>query len=286
MVPLGLGLLILCSPSRSLGAPTGAPGDLEVFYSEGKVTLLAEAVALDLVIRAVADHAGLRLVQHAALDETVSIDVEARPLPELLDILLDDGSYQLYRAGRSGVIPGTLWIFSPGTAQAPAATAYLEIALVEGQFAEKKEAIRELRRLGTPAAVQALSVALADSDRRIRDAAMEALASIGTEEALAALGSAIGADDRLERGRAANAIAIAGGRSSVEYLRQALRDEDPVARSAAIEALADIDDAHALELVRDSMQDPDPRVRERAVEILESIDDEAAFRAMYQSRGR
>lgn len=286
LVPLWAGLLLLGGPVQSSAADD--VGGLVVDYDRGQLTLHADDVPLDFVLRELAEEAGLRLVQHVALDRHVSVDFESAALPDVLAELLADESYQLYRAidaaedARSGdPIPGTLWIFARGSAFAPAATAYLEIALFEGSSAEKREAVRELRRLGTPEAVQVLSLALSDEHREVRRLALEALSHIGGDDALAAIASTGVDADPLARANAAQAIAIAGGDSARAYLDLALRDADPKVRAAAIDSFVELNDERTRSLVRSALNDPDPNVRARAVDVLENLEDEAAFDALY-----
>lgn len=285
---LWAGLLIIGSLAPLVVAANENTSDLQLAVDGDLVSLTARDVPLQDVVHEIAEQHDLRLVQHLVLDRLISIEIERQPLPQVLDEIFADESYQLYRAvakedaaGAGNPIPGALWIFSEGSVLAPAATLYFEAIVLEGEVGEKKEAIRELRRLGTPDAVQTLSQALGDDDPRVRNAAMEALSSIGGDEALAALASASVHDDARVRGEAAYALAMAGGNSSIEYLSLALHDEDPRVRSAAIDSLGDIGDARSISVIQQALQDPDLAIRERALEVINEINDDAAFRALY-----
>lgn len=262
--------------------------DLTVTVDDGLVSLTARNAPLEDVVREIAAQHDLRLIQHVALDRFVSFEIDQQPLADVLEELLEFESYQLYRAAEDddaadadGPIPGSLWIFSEGSALAPAATFYFEVVVQEGSVGEKKEAILNLRRLGTPDAVRALSLALGDEDPRIRRAALESLAQIGGDEALAAIASASVDDDPRVRGNGTYALAMAGGYSSIEYLNLALRDENPIVRAAAIDSLGDIGDERSIGVIQQALRDPDPAVRERALEVINEINDDAAFRALY-----
>ncbi len=281
------GLLILSSLA-SLVMADEYTSDLQVTIDKGLVSVTARNVLLQNVVREIAAQHDLRLVQHVVLDRVVSITVQRQPLPELLDEILEDESYQLYRAvekddalDADDSIPGALWIFSEGSMLAAEATFYFEVVVQEGSVGEKKEAILNLRRLGTPDAIQALSLALGDDDPRVRRVAMEALSQIGGDEALAAIASASVHDDARVRADATHALAMAGGYSSIEYLNLALHDENPMVRSAAIDSLGDIGDARSIGVIQQALRDKDPTVRERALEVIDEINDDAAFRALY-----
>ena len=253
---------------------------------DGLVSLTARNVPVQDVVREIAAHSDLRLVQHLVPDRVVNLVLERQPLPVVLDEILRNDSYLLYQSVSSEdatdkAIPGVLWIFSEGSALAPAATEFFETVLLQGGVGEKKEAIRELRRLGTPDAVQTLSLALGDEDSRVSNAAMEALSRIGGDEALAAIASAAMDQDPRVRGKAADAMAAAGGYSSTEYLKLALYDEDPRVRASVIDSLGDLGDDRSIRAIQQALHDPDPEVRERAADVLEELEDEAAFRVLF-----
>ena len=285
---LWAGLLIFSSLASSIVAAEDSNGDFSIHVADGLISLTARNAPLQDVIDEIAARHKLRLVQHVALDRYVSFEIDRQPLPDLLEEILEAESYQLHRVVETDdasdindPIPGTIWIFSEGSALATAATFYFEVVLQEGSVGDKKEAILNLRRLGTPEAVQALSVSLGDDDPRIRRAALEALAQIGGDEALAAIASASVYDDPRVRGDGTYALAMAGGYSSIEYLNLALRDENPLVRAAAIDSLGDIGDERSIGVIQQALQDPDPTVRERALEVINEINDDAAFRALY-----
>jgi len=285
---LWVGLLIIGSLVPHVVEAEEQVSELRLSVDEGLVSLMAHDVPLQDVMREIAVQHELRLVQHRPLDRLVNIEIERQPLPDLLDAIFEDESYQLYRpvakddnSNMDEPIPGALWIFSEGSVLAPAATLYFEVVVQEGDVGEKREAIQNLRRLGTPEAVQALSLALGDDDPRVRRAALEALSQIGGDEALAAIASASAHDDARVRADATHALAMVDGYSSVEYLNLALHDESPMVRSAAIDSLGDIGDERSIAVIQQALQDPDPAVRERALEVINEINDDAAFRALY-----
>lgn len=163
----------------------------------------------------------------------------------------------------------------------PARAVFLETVLMQGSYADKKAAIRELRLLASPDAVQALSIALADDDSRVRKAALEALARLESEEALSAIASATLAEDALGRARAIEALAKADSYSAPSYLEIALGDEDPRVRAAAVEALGDIGDSRSVNIISQALRDSDIEVRARAAEVLDALEDEALFHALH-----
>jgi len=292
--PLWAGLLILSGLAPSSAGASESTVAMAVAVDDGLVSVFANNVAVGDLIEAIARQAELRLVGHVDLDRLITLDVEHQPLPELLAEILKDDSYQLYQAmpgddDSEEVIPGTLWIFSAGTSLAPAATIYLEAVLYQGTYAEKKEAIRELRRLGSPAAVQALSLALGDDDGRVRDAAISALSRIGSDDALAAIASAAMDSDPRVRGEAAAALGSGDNETSAQYLAMALDDPDPRVRMAVIESLADVPfgtvpaELSVATLTR-ALEDKNPEVRMAAVDAMEEIGGEVAYRMLMQSQ--
>jgi hypothetical protein len=266
---------------------------MSVSLDNGLVSVSASSVPVRDVIEAIADQAGLRLVEQVELDQQVTLDIDRQPLPDALAVLLENDSYTLFQAipstdNDADVIPGTLWVFSEGTSLAPAATVFYEAVLYQGTYREKKEAIRELRRLGTPAAVQALSLALGDEDARIRDTALSALSRIGSDEALAAIASAAQDSDPRVRGNAAAALASGDSETSAQYLAMALDDPDSRVRMAVIESLADVPfgavpSELAVATLSRALEDEDPEVRMSAVDAMEEIGGNVAYQTLMQS---
>jgi hypothetical protein len=266
---------------------------MSVSLDNGLVSVSASSVPVRDVIEAIADQAGLRLVEQVELDQQVTLDIDRQPLPDALAVLLENDSYTLFQAipstdNDADVIPGTLWVFSEGTSLAPAATVFYEAVLYQGTYREKKEAIRELRRLGTPAAVQALSLALGDEDARIRDTALSAVSRIGSDEALAAIASAAQDSDPRVRGNAAAALASGDSETSAQYLAMALDDPDSRVRMAVIESLADVPfgavpSELAVATLSRALEDEDPEVRMSAVDAMEEIGGNVAYQTLMQS---
>ena len=292
-VPVWVGLLVLGSLTSAITEAAEPDGELSVQMDDGLLSVAAVNVPLTDIMQEVAAVSDLRLVQHLSLDRAVSLEITRQPLADALGEVLADESYQLYAAMPSDTsdetIPGTLWIFSKGSVTAPAGTAFLEAVLYKGSFREKKEAIRELRRLGTPIAVQALSLALTDENERIRAAGFEALERIGSEEAMVAIASAALDSDPWVRAEAITALASDDDESSAKYLSIAMDDPDPRVRMAVIEALADVPygsvpDQQAVAALNRALKDENTDVRMRALESLEEIGGDVAFQALMQAK--
>ncbi len=290
---LWAGLLVISGLAPPFAGATESTDAMSVQFDAGLVSVSASDVPVRDVIEAIADQAGLRLVEHVELDREVTLDIDRQPLPDVLAVILENDSYTLYQAmpnadNDADAIPGTLWVFSEGTSLAPAATVFYEAVLYRGTFREKKEAIRELGRLGTPTAVQALSLALGDKDARVRDAALSALSRIGSDEALAAIASASMDSDPRARGEAAAALGSGNRETSAQYLAMALDDPDPRVRMAVIESLADVpfgtvpNQLTVATLTR-ALQDADPEVRMSAVDAMEEIGGEVVYQTLMQS---
>ncbi|MGI9289304.1 MAG: HEAT repeat domain-containing protein, partial [Pseudomonadales bacterium] len=210
--------------------------------------------------------------------------------------MLSNDSYQLYLAPSSdenvatdNAVPGTLWIFEEGSAFAPAAVVFFEAVLYRGSLAEKQEAIRELRRLGTPVAIQALSLALADENGRVRDSAFAALENVGSGDALGAIASAAMDSDAWIRSEAATALASGDNETLKEYLVKALDNPDPRVRMSVVEALADVPwgamtNQQLVAALNRALKDENPEVRMKAIDSLEEIGGNIAFQALMQAK--
>jgi len=289
--PLWAGLLILGSLAPLIAGADERTGDLSVRVDAGLVSLSAYNISVQDVIDEIATQSDLRVVQHVTLNRVVNLSFERQSLPDALDEVLENDSYQLFQAatheegvGIDNPVPGTLWLFSEGSSLAPAATMFFEAVILHGSWREKKEAIRELRRLGTPDAVNTLSLALSDEDSRVRDAAFEALSRIDSDEAVAAAASASADADPWVRSEAALALSSGNSESAVQYLKLAFNDPDPRVRVTIVQALTDIPGEQAIATLRLALRDEDQAVRVHAVEALEEISGEIAFQALMQAR--
>lgn len=290
LTPLWAGLLIISGLAPLFAVASESNVAMSVSVDNGLVSVIANNVTAGDLLQEIAQKAELRLLQHVELEQLITLNVRQNSLPDVLGQILSDDSFTLYQAIPGGdndanVIPGTLWIFSEGSLLAPTATIFFEAVLDEGTYPEKKEAIRELRRLGTPAAVQALSLALGDPDTGLRDDALYALSQIGGDEALAAIASAGQDSDPRIRAEAAVALASGDSETSAQYLAMALDDPDPRVRMAVIESLADVPygtvpSEQAVAVIRGALEDEDYEVRMSALDALEEIGGEVAYRSL------
>ncbi len=273
-------LLVLSSLFPFFAIAGDAVQDSEVDYNNGLVSIVADNVPIADLLREIAAQGNLRVVQHVDLTGTISLNLSQVALPEALDQVLASASYQLFQSTPGHPIPGTLWIFSEGAAVAATANIFFEAVILRGSVAEKKEAIRELRRLGTPEAVEILSLAVGDEDKRVRGPALEALAAIGSESALAAIASATADADPWVRGQAINALSSGDSVSALAYLEMAFTDPDPNVRLAVLEAFADNPNDQSAAILSLALEDEDPEVRMFALEALDDIGGRIEYEAL------
>ncbi len=273
---LAAGLLCGLAAPPASADPDGPAADCE----HGQVLVGAGIVPRQALVESVAAACGLHLIQPAELGGDTRPPAEALPLADFVERVLADESYQLHVTRDSGTRRGALWIFADAGSIPPEAQLLIETTLLQAEFAARRGAVRQLRRLANGDAVRLLSYALADPDERIRDAAAESLAAIGGDEALAALASSVANADAAGRADAVEAISLAGGDSALAYLEQGVNDPDPRVRAAAVEALGELEATASRTLVQHALDDPDAAVRRRAVEVLEELDEDALFRSL------
>lgn len=279
------GLLVISSLVSLCAHAEDNAERLRISTVGGRVSVAAIDVPAHEVLQEIAAHTGLRIVQHAPVEGNVSLELERVSLADALGAILAGDSYQLYQGVPDSPIPGTLWLFSAGRAAASAADIFFEAVIFYGSLAEKREAIRELQRLGTAEAVEALSLAVGDDDSRVRGAALAALSRIGSDAALAAVASATADADPWVRGQAVNALSAGDSESALQYLNLAFTDRDPNVRLAVIEAFADNPNDQSIAILGMALRDDNPMVRMHAVDALEAIGGELAFAALMSARG-
>jgi hypothetical protein len=279
------GLLLLGSLVPLFAFANELSGNLQLRFEGDLLTIHASNVPVREVLQEVAAATDLRIVQHAPLAGIVSLRLERVSLAIALDRILARDSYQLYQGVPDSPIPRVLWIFSAGAEVASAADIFFEAVILYGSLAEKREAIRELQRLGTPEAVEALSLGIGDDDPRVRAAALAALSRIGSDAALAAVASATADADPWVRGQAVDALSVGDSESALKYLNLAFTDPDPNVRLAVIEAFADNPGDQSIAILGLALRDDDPVVRMHAVDALEAIGGELAFATLMRARG-
>ncbi len=114
VIQLWAGLLIFSGLAPFSVAASAEADALTVHFDDGVVSVTATDVAVGDVVAAIAEQAGLRLVQHVELDRLVTLDIDSQSLPEAIVVVLENDSYALYQSPQSDAddIPSTLWVFS------------------------------------------------------------------------------------------------------------------------------------------------------------------------------
>jgi hypothetical protein len=281
--------LLVTGPAIAGPEPQGEGDRLSTECASGRVSVAADDAPAERVLTDLESTSDLRIVRHVAVDSRISIDVTCQPLPDVIRrVLAGNYSYQLYEpahgtADQGSGLPATLWIFSEGRAPGQVSFTSLEASILHGDFATKKSAIRELRRLETSEASEVLSLALADPDSRVRRNAMSALRRIGSDEALAALASSALNNSPWEREQATHALSIIDGAASREYLLMQFEDESPRLRAAVVSAVVDTPPEFSLPLLAAALEDINASVRLEAVDALEELGGEHAIAALRQA---
>ena len=250
---------------------------LQVTVADATVTVKAYDVTLKHLLEEIARRGGIEVELHDALDERVTLELDRRPLPEVLRRVLSgrNFAFRLVDPAVCGSCPSQLWVFeapAPPTLEAvepcprpaPAeedANARLKAisklagapadgsraletlaaaALSDAAASVREEALHGLGELGDATALIVLEQALADPAPRVREAAVEALAELGEDAAAWVLAPVLAAEDAALRERAVFALGELGGEAAVVVLQQALVDERGFVREAAVEALQDL----------------------------------------------
>ena len=98
--------------SGQFGGDSGA-NYLKVKLWDNLVTLSARDVRLRDILAEIARQSDLNIVSRAPLDARLTLELERRPLFEVLVRLMRDQSYMLHQASAS--VGDTLWVFSDGS---------------------------------------------------------------------------------------------------------------------------------------------------------------------------
>ena len=95
--PLWAGLLIVSSLAPLIAGADQRTGELSVRVDAGLVSLSVYNVSVQDVIDEIAAQSDVRVVQHVALDRVITLNLDRQPLPDVLDEILKNDSYQLYQ---------------------------------------------------------------------------------------------------------------------------------------------------------------------------------------------
>lgn len=282
---------------RQASGDTGG-GDLRVEMNDHLVSLKAHNVHLRDVLAGIARQCDLTVVSHAALDASLTLEIERLPLPELLARIMRDQSYLLQQTpaatdgGMAGhACGGTLWIFSDGISgedghslvDTTSTIEILQAKLMNDDSRVRIAAIKSLRRLDVNEVIAPLSYALADENRNIRVKAIYALADVGGDDAVAVLATAASDEDAWVRAETAYALGTLGSDTAVQVLQHALHDADRGVRESAIAAFTEIGGVQAAQALAVALQDADTSLRVEAVEALRGVGGITAIHLLNQA---
>lgn len=214
---LAAAAMFLGFAAAALGdASTAASADPVVDCRQNNVTVDSGIAKRKSLIDAVVLACGLRLVQFKDLGGDVQLPLTSMPLADFIELVLSDVSYQLHARDGRGELRGSLWILSDGNAIPPESELLFETTLLHGEFSDRREAVRQLRRISNEDSARLLSYALVDPDPRIRSAAEEALSATGDVDAIAVLNSSALYGSTAVRIGAVEALSEQGGDLSPE----------------------------------------------------------------------
>lgn len=235
--------------------PQSVAGVHLVWFADGYVTVRVRDLPLGELLDEIARKSGLTVVQHVALDWTVTLEFHRLSLEQALRRILRHRSFVLeYALAR----PRTLWILPQGkeryaaqdkivertdtvsSGKGIAQISTLQATLNSGNAEQREEAALELGEIRHAQAVTSLTLALADKDKDVREAAVVSLAEIGGAEAVQAMGIALHDQNPKVREEAIDALGEIGGEVAVGLLEQALADEVKFVRQAATEVLDEL----------------------------------------------
>ncbi|PVV11797.1 MAG: hypothetical protein B6D82_10910 [gamma proteobacterium symbiont of Ctena orbiculata] len=217
-----------------------------VLFEKGHLYIKAEEIKLNDLFLAIATQTGITISPFIPLDQSVTLNIEWRPVAETIAQILRDHSFVYVNTN-----PPRLWILP----QSDTKTTTTESVLVESQLEPidtdtslqlqalsddpelREDALIDLGKSALQTTVELFSSALTDPDFRVREAAVASLSEIGGSEAVDALTIALVDHNPRIREDAVDALGELGGVKAISSLQQALDDEVSFVRQAAVEAL-------------------------------------------------
>jgi HEAT repeat protein len=165
-------------------------------------------------------------------------------------------------------------------------------ALKDPDYAVRKEATQDLKKIGDSQAVDALIESLKYENWQddyiildgVRSNSAEALGNIGDPKAIPYLIQSLDQDPYEEvRAKSAWALGKLNAKEAVDALIKALYDEDWEVRKYAANSLGIIGDQNALPYLIEILNDPDRQVRQYAAVALGKMKDERAISILLES---
>ena len=228
----------------------GTTGELHLQVTDGQVSIKATDVALDRLLRELADRSGLTVVAEGPLLEPMTVRFERLSLNDAIHWILRDRNY-------------TVGYAQPTTDGGPSRP---EIVFVLAK-----------------ASVEAWVEPSTTSDERgaLIDALTQTSLRIDRDEGIIA--HAMAMDDATVRLEAVDALGEVAGDGAIEMLAHALSDQERAVREAAVQSLGNIGGDAAATALAQALADPQPQVREEAVDALGAIDGEIARRLLHRA---
>lgn len=261
-------LLLLCGACLVAGSTfvvsaAQAAGGVSVAISDDAVSISAQGASLRSVLEEISWRSGLTVRSQAALDQAVSLRIEAATLGEAIRRLLANRSYMLFepKAGDTGPrqtyeAANVLWILADeghgGESEWTARSSYIEkvapdheivdfrLLAASQRASDRQEAMFAIADLGHSGEIGHLQQGLSDPDDEVRAAAIMALGDLGGPEAVRLLGLALNDPSASLRMDAVDALGDIGGEQVVELLRQSLPRQPASVREAAAIRLTEL----------------------------------------------
>jgi HEAT repeat protein len=275
-----------------LGLARGLVGaeSAKVNYAGGKLSVVAEKVALAEVLREVSLRTGIEVMGGQNLGRPVSINFSGVPVAQAFETLLAGTNYALFgnftpgpgmRRARVVILTGqpAVPIGRPAASPEPAAAATAtvtqaqrnaaRIGLMSQNPVEQDAGFRELAHASAKEVLDALEDVLANGEGLARLRALQFLdqdSRIDPTASLGALRNALNDPDLTLRDYAIQALGRREGSESIEILRQLFNDGDTSVRLSVIESVGQRDDARPL--LQQASADPDQAVSGLAKELL------------------
>ncbi len=282
-------------PNASGGAEL-AKARLGVEVFDDLVTVRAHEVRVSDVLEELALQTDLVLAPGSSLEDHITLELDRRPLTDVLAHVLRGRSFLLYRPPSASVQTQAatpdgsrvLWIFAQaptggndsGTS-APGPPA-IEVRLTNADVRVRRQAVKDARKLSAEEGSGPLMLALNDDAAEVRLQAIYGLADLGGREAVHALAAALGDASADLRAEAALALGAIGSDAAVTFLEKTLHDNEREVRESVIEALAAIGSEASSAALAPALRDPDASLRHEAVEALAHIGGKASIALLEQ----
>jgi hypothetical protein len=255
-----LSVNLLVFAHDAIGRPAPA-----VMWQSGRLTLKAECVPLDAVLKEISRQTGLRVISAVSLGQPVNADFSRLTLRSALERVLAGENYAIVEKSGENSAPASVAIMILGAAprsHAAGSPNASRPAAGTGESSDRLKSLMDAIHSGGPQTERTLQQAADDSDPNVSALALQTLAERNPQAGRDAIRRVAETGNGPTRFAALQELRQLGDTDSLlPELAAALHDHDTDVKGYALQMLLQDGGPEAMQTVRQALSDPDPNFR-------------------------